>query len=667
MKIKITLPIILVTFSIAFNAFAAVDTTRFTILTTEKISGKQLIWSDGPGKMSYLYQYNDRGRGPKIRVDLTIENGEVMTRKATGVDYYKGNILETFEIVNGVAKWKNKIEEGQKNVSGPIVYDPLNSVPGEIEWDLRLLLRQHTHEIEALPGGRVKVEHVKSHTAKVSGFPEELELYSFTGSGGPPSYFWVTPKKDFFAQIGGWMSTIKLGYEFLVPELKRLQENIELEYFTGQAYKLTQKYTGPVAFTNVKIFDSKKGKVLPDHTVIIEQGIITKVGKSKSIKVPMNCKVISGEGKMLLPGLWDNHSHYNMEQGLYQLAAGVTNVKDMANSLDLPETKKKVDNDQLLGPEISIWSGFIDFAGPYAGPTGKIVKTLDEGIDAVNYYADHGYQQIKLYSSIPVDWVKPLAAEAHKRGMIVCGHIPSFMTAERAVNDGYDQIIHLNMIMLNFLGDTLDTRSMGRFIKVAERSKNIDLNSAEVKRFIKLLKDKKIVVDPTAAIFEQMFTNEPGKLGAGYETIHTMFPTELKRELYRGGLPTMKGREADYKQSYATMLKMLELLYKNGIMFVPGTDAVDGFTLQRELELYAKAGVPNAEVLRKATIISAEVAGKDSELGSIDVGKKANMILVDGDPVKNISDIRKVEITIKNGNLYDTKALYKSYGFGFWK
>ena len=131
MKTKIIISTIGI-LSIACHAFAAVDTTRFTILTTEKISGKQLIWSDGPGKMSYLYQYNDRGRGPKIRVDLTIENGEVMTRKATGVDYYKGNIQETFEIANGVAKWKNKIEEGQKNISGPIVYDPLNSVPGEI-------------------------------------------------------------------------------------------------------------------------------------------------------------------------------------------------------------------------------------------------------------------------------------------------------------------------------------------------------------------------------------------------------------------------------------------------------------------------------------------------------------------------------------------------------
>jgi imidazolonepropionase-like amidohydrolase len=89
--------------------------------------------------------------------------------------------------------------------------------------------------------------------------------------------------------------------------------------------------------------------------------------------------------------------------------------------------------------------------------------------------------------------------------------------------------------------------------------------------------------------------------------------------------------------------------------------------LHRELEIYSQAGIPNKEVLQKATYYSAKVAGKDGELGSIEVGKKANLILVDGDPVKNISDIRKVELTIKNGNLYDTKALYKSYGFGFWK
>ena len=109
MKRKIILLFLPAIISIASQTFAFTDTTRFTILTTEKISSRQLIWSDGAGKVSYLYEYNDRGRGPKLRVDLTIENGEVMTRKATGVDYYKGNVLETFEIINGVAKWKKVV------------------------------------------------------------------------------------------------------------------------------------------------------------------------------------------------------------------------------------------------------------------------------------------------------------------------------------------------------------------------------------------------------------------------------------------------------------------------------------------------------------------------------------------------------------------------------
>jgi len=241
------------------------------------------------------------------------------------------------------------------------------------------------------------------------------------------------------------------------------------------------------------------------------------------------------------------------------------------------------------------------------------------------------------------------------------------MTATRAINDGYDQIIHMNMIMLNFLGDSIDTRSMGRFTKVAERSGKTDLSSLAVKQFIKLLQEKKIVVDPTMALYEGMFTDQPGKLATGYQSVLSMFPSEIKRGLYVGGLPAMKGHEVQYQQSFDKMMKMLSLLYTSKITFIPGTDAFPGFMLHRELELYAKAGVPNAEVLSKATYISAQVAGKDTELGSIEVGKKANLILVDGDPVKNISDIRRVELIFKGKNMYEAKALYASYGFGFWK
>lgn len=650
-------------------AAMATDSTRYVIISGGKIAGKQVTWSDGQGAVHYRYEFNDRGRGPKLQVDLKLEGGQVVSRKVTGVDYFKGAVDETYELKDGTATWKNKVENESRKVSGPVIYSPMEGAPGEIEWTLKQLLRvqSHVHELDMLPSGKLRVVHAKSHRALVNTFEEELELYAFSGVGGPPSYVWVTPNKAYFASISGWMSTIKLGYEFLIPELKKLQDAIEEDYFAKQEDNLTQRNDIPVAFTNVRVFDSKSGKVIEGQTVVVEGGKIARIGKAKSITPPTNAKVIDGAGKMLLPGLWDNHAHYSMSQGLYHLAGGVTNIKDMANDFDLPEIKKKVDTDILLGPDISLMSGFIDFAGPYAGPTGKLIKTLDEGIAAVNFYADRGYQQIKLYSSIPVEWVKPLAAEAHKRGLKVVGHIPSFMTAERAVNDGYDQIIHMNMVMLNFMGDTIDTRSMGRFIKVGERAKDINVNGPEVKRFVKLLKDKNIIVDPTLAIFEGMFYNEPGKLAAGYQPVLSMFPPEFRRGLYTGGLPTMKGHEATYKASFDNMLRMLKVLHSSGVTFLPGTDDFPGFALHRELELYSKAGVPNKEVLQKATLISARVAGKENEVGSVEVGKKANLILVVGDPVKNISDIRHVEYTMKGGHLYDNKALLDSYGFGFWK
>lgn len=648
------------------SSFAA-DTTRYVVLMTGKPAGKFFTWSESHGKHAYYFEYNDRGRGPSLRVDIETDNDGLVTKRiAKGHDYYKAPVEESFLLAKGNAQWKNHIENDQRAISSKALYSPLNTVPGEIELALKVLHKTPGHELPMLPSGKMKAQHLKNHVTKLDGTKVELELYAFVGAGGPPSYLWFTPKKDFFASVSGWMTTIVEGHDDLIPELKELQDRIEEEYFFEQAKKFTQKHAGPVLVKNVNLFDPTKAKVVKGQSVVFENGVIKQVGKSKKVKAP-GAHEIDGTGKMLLPGLWDNHAHYDMTQGLYHLAAGVTNIKDMANSLDLPETRKKVDDNILLGPEISVLSGFIDFAGPFAGPTGKIVKTLEEGLAGVDYYADKGYDQIKLYSSIPPEWVKPLAERAHQRGLKVCGHVPSFMTAERAVNDGYDQIIHLNMVMLNFLGDTLDTRSMLRFIRVAERSKDVDLNSADVKRFIALLKEKKVTIDPTAGIFESMFTNQPGKLAQGYDGVINQFPADFRRGFYYGGLPTMKGHEADYKQSFDNMIKMLQLLYKNGITFVPGTDDFPGFALHRELELYVQAGMTPAEVLRSATLTSAQVAGKDKELGSIAVGKKANLILVEGDPTKNISDIRKVETIIKAGNVYDSKALYQSYGFGFWK
>ena len=651
----------------AGSAYAA-DTTRYEVISSGKITGKHMRWSDGAGHVAYHYEFNDRGRGPRIVVNLkTTGDGTVIERIGKGHDYFKAPVEESYSYTNGVAQWKNHIEDDKKQATNALLYSPLNSVPAEVELMLKSLLKAPGHQLDVVPSGKLKATHIKNHSTKLDGLAIELELYSFSGSGGPPNYIWFTPRKEFFATISGWSSAILEGHSDLIEELKNLQDEIEEEYFYQQATKLTEVPTEPVAIKNVNVLDVVTGKMITGQTVIIENGKISVIGKVKNVKVPPTAIVIDGAKKTLMPGLWDNHIHYDISQGLYHLAAGVTNVKDMGNSLDLPKTKKQVDEGALLGPEISGMSGFIDFAGPFAGPTGKIVKSLEEGLDAVDYYAGQNYQQVKLYSSIPVDWVKPLSDRAHQKNLKVVGHIPSFMTAERAVQDGYDQIIHMNMIMLNFLGDSLDTRSMGRFTKVGERAGGVDLEGAEVKKFVALLKEKNIVVDPTIGIFEQMFVNKPGQLANGYSSIIGMFPAEFKRSFYYGGLPAMKDHPAEYTASLDKMMKMLKVLHQNGITIVPGTDDFPGFALHRELELYSLAGIPNADVLRAATLTSAKVSGKDSEVGTVEVGKRANLILIDGDPLKNISDIRKVELTIKNGNLYESKALYASYGFGFWK
>jgi imidazolonepropionase-like amidohydrolase len=142
-------------------------------------------------------------------------------------------------------------------------------------------------------------------------------------------------------------------------------------------------------------------------------------------------------------------------------------------------------------------------------------------------------------------------------------------------------------------------------------------------------------------------------------------PPQVRRGFLSGGLPVPEGPEhkkldARHRGAFAKMLEFVKALYDAGITLVPGTDALAGFTLHRELELYVKAGIPAAEVLRIATLQSARVAGREKELGSITPGKLADMVLLDGDPTANISNVRRVRTVIKDGVVYDPAALYRA-------
>jgi cytosine/adenosine deaminase-related metal-dependent hydrolase len=362
-----------------------------------------------------------------------------------------------------------------------------------------------------------------------------------------------------------------------------------------------------------------------------------------------------------MPGLWDMHVHTSAQGGLLNIASGVTSVRDMANDVEmLAKLRPQYDSGEAIGPRI-FPCGFIDGRGPYQGPTKVFADTEAEARAAVERYASLGYRQIKVYSSLKPELFPPIVALAHSKGMRVSGHVPNHMTAEQFVREGADEIQHMNFIFLNFMSVD-DTRTPARFTAVGEHAAALDQNSQQVTAFIQLLKGRKIVIDPTLGVFEGMFTDRPGQVSDSWKPILSRLPVQIQRGATQGGLPAPGDKDQLYRSAFEAMLRMTKRLYDAGVPLVAGTDGLEGLMLHRELEIWVKAGIPAPQVLRLATFGAALVVKMDGELGSIEVGKKADLLLVDGNPAVNISDVRRGRLVIKDGVMYDSAALYRELG-----
>lgn len=338
-------------------------------------------------------------------------------------------------------------------------------------------------------------------------------------------------------------------------------------------------------------------------------------------------------------------------------------MRDMANNTDtFLERVARYDDGSELGPRV-LKAGIIDGTGEFAGPTKMRVDNAEQATKDVDWYADHGYAQIKIYSSVKPELVPIIADQAHARGMRVSGHVPAFMSARQFIEGGADEIQHFNFIELNFLfPEVKETRNRDRFIKVAERAREFTPEKPEVREFIKFLKDHHTVLDPTMNVFEGLFCGDPSAPMAGMENVAPRFPAQIRRALQSGALEVPPEKEAAYREAFPAMLRLLKAVHDAGVAIIPGTDSLAGYTLAHELELYVKAGIEPAEVLRMATWMPALVMGLTKDQGVIAAGKLADMIIIDGDPTKEIGDIRKIKTVIKGGKVYDPTAIEKALG-----
>jgi imidazolonepropionase-like amidohydrolase len=415
--------------------------------------------------------------------------------------------------------------------------------------------------------------------------------------------------------------------------------------------------SGTYAITGARLIDVTSGAATPDATILIRNGIIAAVGPPTSVHIPPGTRILRANGQSVLPGLWEMHIHYSgVEFGPALLAAGITTARDCGGEFAfLLAVRHAIDRQHQLGPRL-LYAGLIDGTGTLSS-TGQspafglfTADTPAQATDLVDMYADAHFEQIKVYTQIQPDVLRAIAAEAHKRGLTVTGHVPAAIDSFQGVADGMDQINHLQFV----------TRSM-----LPEGSKQpftlADLSSPRAKDLIALLAAKHIVVDPTIGWGEMAShprsiatsSFEPGVLAAP-------FPLAWRYN----NIGTVGMDVAAFHQRMATNLAVIKALSDAGVPIVAGSDTnLPGYGLNRELEIYVQAGLTPLQAIQAATIVPATVMHHAADSGTIVPGKRADLILVDGDPLTDISSLRHVTTTITEGRAYTAKSLAQIVGF----
>jgi len=281
----------------------------------------------------------------------------------------------------------------------------------------------------------------------------------------------------------------------------------------------------------------------------------------------------------------------------------------------------------------------------------------------VDWYHEHGYPQVKIYNSFPREILPAIAEYAHARGMRVSGHVPVHLRASDVVLAGYDEIQHINQVLLNFLVDEkTDTRTLERFYLPAEKAGDLDFDGQPVQDFIALLAKRRVVVDPTLATFN-FIRQRDGVLSQQFAAVAEHVPPDVRRGFYKAQMKIPDAAtEARYTKSYQKMIEFTGRMYRAGIPLVAGTDDIAGFTLHREIELLVEAGLTPAQALQVATWNGALYSRTLDDRGSIQAGKLADLVLVDGDPTRNVADIRKAALVIKGDVAYVPAEVYEAVG-----
>ncbi len=654
----------------AAPAGPAVEQGKFTLHKFEQPIGEETytVSADGDA-LSTKIDFKFTDRGTDVPMTATFRSGKdwaPLAFEIKGKNSRQTTIDEAVQVSAGGVKVRDreKWTDGAKPAE-------FFTIAGYAPATMQMLMVRYwaghgsPASLVTLPSGAVKIEPRGKDTVKIDGKEVTLERYTVEGLIWGRESLWFDTNHDLAAAVTidaefDHFEAIRDGYESGLGEFVSHAGTDGMAALAEISKGISGSRAQTMAIVGGTLIDGTNAAPVPDAVVVIDKGRIVAAGPRATVKIPQGAQTIDAHGKFILPGLWDMHAHFEqVEWGPIYLAAGATTVRDCGNEFEfITAVRDAIAAGRGLGPRLEL-AGIVDGTGKYALGVAR-VDTPEQAKFWVDKYHDANFQQMKIYSSVKLEELKDVADEAHRLGMTVTGHIPEGINAYQAIEAGQDQINHVQYVADIMHAPVPD--GAPRRAKI-EAAAHIDLNSPEAQRAIAFLVEHHTVVDPTLAIFEFETANTSHRPESFEPGVLRVAP-ELQQQLVDVGPPPPAEIAALINAYVAKDIEIVGALHKAGVPIVAGTDqTVPGFSLYREIELYVQAGFTPLEAIQAATIVPARVMKLDTELGTVEAGKRADLIIVGANPLESIHNIRKVETVVTDGVLYNTAELWKSVGF----
>jgi imidazolonepropionase-like amidohydrolase len=599
--------------------------------------GREMDVRSGDGRhLDATFHFDDRGTAIDLTASLDLSDTGAPTHFVAKGRNYRLFATDSEVTVAGTRahvrdlKTERDIDVGTKPFFPVDNYAPIGIQGALIRYWLK---NGRPAEIAAAPSGPVRIVSrgvVPRGSQAIPGAGADLERLAIDGVVWGTQTAWVDRSSGDLMALTTWagalpFQAVRDGLQQSLPALMAQAVTDRIDDLTRITTSTPVMQRDAFALVGARVISGTSAAAIENATVVVRDGRIAAIGPADSTTVPQGIPKVDARGKTVMAGLWDMHAHASqIDWAPVYLMSGVTTIRDLGGEEGfLVAMRDAIKSGKALGPRYLL-AGLVDGPGPRS--FGAVTAaTPAEGRAVVRRYHDEGFEQIKIYSLVTPDVVSAIVAEAHTLGMTVTGHVPNGMTAQSVVEAGFDSIAHMQL-----RGDS---------------------GSDASKQQIEFFKLHNTVMDPTQSWNE--LSGHPASIALaqmlpGVERL----PVPLARMFASMSLGA--GDADAYRARLRSSLALLKDAVDAGLLVVAGTDkGVPGFSLQREIELYVDGGMTPLRAIQTATIMPARAMKLDKELGTIEVGKRADLVVLDANPLEHISAIRSVRWVVSNGRLYD--------------